>query len=1207
MLPRKQRACPLVASAIALAFATLGSLSAGSSAHADALLGVEIIDEPLPIMASAQTFRYPQSIDEQQPMRVVVSRSRYWEEDGHMDVVVQFSARIPIADTHLNVRIKNEAGTPLQHIEFSPPPAEAFIFFPALPDTLTAGQKGTLELIWSRNGELLESFSQPFRVESHGIKEPLEGAIRIDIANPDGVSEPNIPFSVGIPLPRGLIHDVSQLELRRKDGTQVPMQVEERARWTKYGSLKWLGIDFSLDLKGEPEELFLHYRQQHLPPSPHAPATITVTPAAKRGQFPAIDAGTLRIDDRGVWVDSQGNGKFERVLTARALDGAYITHEDGRTYRPASEAEFTIESKGSEKVVVRREGWYREVGGNRKFCKFITRYIIHRNSLWLRVFHTWIFTGNGNHDRIASMGWQVEMSDALQPLGFLNAFETADEWLQGSSLVQFRPDTFALIATDGRSEDVAGRAPGVAAASDRNVRFYFGSKDFWQNYPSELEFADNSLWFHNWPRHNRPATYNYDTDALPEDEWTRNAIQLLFAHQGEVLDFRLPDEFAEDPIRRGAVGGHEEAEGAWLPHQPESANAQGISRTEEFWFYFQAADNPVSEAVTILDNLDKESLRAYPDTRWVARSGAFPYMHWRDYENFPREEQAFELTTHTPALVQDRLGLYGMWIHGDIATWRINLSNRTTALYRAFRSRHHGWPYSWLPYARSGDPQLLKYAEAATRRMIDANYCHYYSDDVDRLAGEGRYRRIGIWSRSLLPWAARHNPTSRCYESKLDYLQHAYYLTGYERARELIESWMEQTRNEEPISRRGPLRVSSSPAPRNHTTLLRSYLDAWEMTHQPWFLVAAHLIADAHVTAYQELGFQGHIWVPAARDFHRYTGDDDFVDYYLHYANSWGQPWSPGWVNSGAPAIEPNAYAWELTGNDDYMRRLEHFVDLATRSVWRGEDPDYMRGHYTPGSSHMIFTGWQLNQFPIGLAALHEAGRRFEIIPQDTMLSAERNLRPARHNWSVPIITTLKTGPLDIPIALRMSSRQNNATGYYTITGPGNQTFAEGSWTPNDGRIIVIPASAPDGAYRVDITFSENSSIRIPLTPIDQPEVLEHDTSLTPFIDRNSSSFWFMVPDNQDTLNLTIPLEGGARQITVFNPDGGVAYDLSYHPDSWDGPDPLEISLPVTTTHRGKLWRISLPGNNRGFLTDGTIPNTYSTTPTRWFNPTEFD
>ena len=56
----------------------------------------------------------------------------------------------------------------------------------------------------------------------------------------------------------------------------------------------------------------------------------------------------------------------------------------------------------------RRTGWYEDTKGGGRFCNFITRFIVHRNSPVIRIYHTWVFTGDGNRDRIRNMGWRLD-------------------------------------------------------------------------------------------------------------------------------------------------------------------------------------------------------------------------------------------------------------------------------------------------------------------------------------------------------------------------------------------------------------------------------------------------------------------------------------------------------------------------------------------------------------------------------------------------------------------------------------------------------------------------------------------------------------------------------------------------------------------------------------------------------------------------------
>lgn len=1199
-----------ISGAAFIALLASGATTGAEELPADGILAIEAIEGPLPILESGGRvrFRYPTPDDDLPPMRVILSRNRYWVEDGHLDVVIQLNNEADLNGT-VAARIRDSADAILAEFDFSPPPAPAFIFFPLIPPALAPGDSATLDVELTRDGVAQAKISTPFRLESFDSGVEAVGSIPIYINNPDAVYADNLPFSVGIPLPRGLVDSTAQLILQDESGTIIPAQIDARARWSKFGSLKWIMLDFSADLEGSPRTFFLHYspssRGKEPTPSHASPKKGPVPFWAEQeaGHLPSISTDFVRFDD-GLWFNADGAGDFRRILTAEALAGAYVEHEDGRVYRPDGAEPFVVEENGSEKVVLRREGWYREADGG-QFCRYITRYILYRDSPLVRIFHTWIFTGDGNRDRIAGMGWKFPFAGAATGKQFLSAFGADHQWLDGDYLVQYSPDAF--FVSKGRLEDEfpQGRAPGVARMDIAGATVFFGSRDFWQNYPSELEFTEDAFSFHNWPRHNRPATVSYSAEDLSEEELNRNTIRLLFAHQGEVLDFRLPDEFGENPIRGEVSRGNEEASSHWDWHQPESANAQGISRTEEFWLWLTPAAEPPDDAVPLLQALNDETLRATVDPKWVAASGAFYKMHPLDVENYPEEERAFHLTARTPALWQERLGTYGMWIYGDVATWGMNLGNQTASLYRTFRSRHHGWPYSWLPFARSGDPELLKYADAATRQVIDAAYCHFVSPEVDQLAGPNRARRIGIWPRSLVPWTGRYNPSSRCYESKVEYLLHSWYLTGYHRAHELMQSWMEQTRIEETLSRRGIVAAGGRPSIRDNVTLFKSYLDTWEATFEPWFLVASHVFAQGNIDAHAMGIFDGHFWVPSIRDYHIFSADDRILDLYFEYAQAWGAPSNASWSGTGGPMIESNAYAWEITGDPYYLRRVENFVDVPTKAVFDGPGPDYLQGLYTRGSSHAIFTGFYLSLFPYAMATIHEAGQRSEPIPQPIFLNSARDMRSGTTlPFGVPIIAVLKTDVKEpVPIRLSTSSRGRDSTGTVTITAPSGEVIEQSPLTGNATVTTAIPGEAPSGVYHVAIEFSHNTSLEIPLTPVDHPEVILQDTGHSPFTSRPESSFWFKVPADTGEFRVEIPITGPTRRLGIWRPDGSPAWDLSYHPGSHDGPELEIITLKPTPAEQNKLWRITQFSSSTGFTVSPPVPQIFSTSPSRWFDP----
>lgn len=952
--------------AILLLFSLSVSLGvAASSDHTDSLLGVEVITGTLPIYddAGRGQFRDQRDDDAFPPLRVLLSRHRYWLEDGHLDVLVRLTPAeggLPENST-LQGRLLDVEDQEIDTFTVDPVPGAQFMLYPRLPADFTGA--GSLELTWTTDGEVLARDQEPFRVEPFETAAAPEGRVALEVKNPDGLHQTGLPITMGVPFPRGILWDTTHLRLVDAQGEEVPLQVRETARWSKFGSVKWILCDFTTDLTGEPRQLFLEYGPD---------ITRTESPAmteAAAKSFPVFETGVLKFD-HGLWFDPKGDGKFVKILEARTLHGAFVEHEDGRLYQ-MPDGTFEIEENGSEKVVVRSAGWF-EDGTGTEFCQYVARFVIHRDSPLLRVFYTWIFTGDGSRDRIANMGWELALAEGMQPDGFLLSFDEA-EWQPGRYLLQYDYNRFDVVAENDRTEFDEGRAPGAAAVAGNGVRLYFGAKDFWQNYPSELEFADRSLWFHNWPRHNRPATTTYDD---PEDpELNLNVTQLRFAHEGEILDFRLPDAFGENPIWVRMSGG-EHRQGDWNKGQVETVNAEGISRTEEFWLWLTPETSPAPDAARFLKNLNDETLRAFPDPEWVAQSGAFYEMHHQDWEQFPEEERIYELLALAPAQWQERLGMYGMWLHGDLFAWSsLNLDSKNPTLYRALRKAHHGWPYSWIPYARSGDPRLLKSAQAALRQLIDASYSHYASEEVDQRMGPDFRRRIGLSNTGPLPWAGAANHMTRSMHNKYHPHWQAYYLTGYHRAKDNIMSWAEQVKNEEPgVYGRGPFAA----APRTSVTMMKSWLEMYEATFDPWFLAASHALAEGHLDGYRQGRLHGHFYNSGDREYMRYTDDPDFREYYLAYAERYGDPRFGGgsWGRIGAPVVESQAYAWKLTDDDDYLRRTAHFVDWVTQAVYDADEPEYVTGAYTYGHATPIFTGWGLDYFPTALAALAAADER---------------------------------------------------------------------------------------------------------------------------------------------------------------------------------------------------------------------------------------
>ena len=1138
----------------------------------------------------------------EEPVRLRLSKRVYPAEDRHLDAIVWLSEESPpeeieaTVEGHVELAMYDAQGRRLAE-GILPSPARAGTFFSmGLPDAVI-GQDASLEAVWMVNGESRGRQTQAFRVEPPS-RTARSGRIPLRVPNDSGATLQHAPFTVGVPFPRGALYEDRHVRLVDEVGREIPLQTRVTARWSRFGPVRWMLCDFTADLDGGPRELHLEYgpeiergapprrgwfagcRRQPAP-DPARLAPIHVETAG--GGFPAIEAGRLRASEDGVFYDLEGNGAFTEFLEGAALLGEFVEHENGRRYGVPADVHHAIEEHGSEKIVVRRTGWYRASDGT-KFCNFITRLVFHRDSPVVRIYHTWIFTGDGNRDRIANMGWRFPLASGLDDRRLLTAFGEDGTWSGAGRLVQWNYEGYDLHADGGAREVSDGRAPGVALAGDGTRRLYFGAKDFWQNFPSEIGFDGDSFGFYNWPRHNRPASFE-----RPVTPWT--AYRHRFAHEGEVLDFRLPEEYGGE-IGQAAMRVHRMTSRHYDPDNLESANAQGIARTEEMFVYLADAAVSPDEGARVLRGLNDETLRAVVDPVWMTASGVFGRIHPRDTANFPEDEYVYDLISHAPARWAEQLGVYGMWLFGDIPAWNMRLHRRESNPYRAYRKNHHGWPFRWTPFARSGDPRLLKYAEAATRQMTDANFCHFATPEVDASVGADHRRRQGWWHRSILPWAGSNRPLLRSYAVESDYLWDSYYLTGYRRGKDVALLWAERVKLDD-------ARVPDNRVARSHFS---SYLDTYQATFDPWFLVGVHALKDMHL----DRGASGSpgFWRPADRKFIEFSGSPSFMELYRNEVDpdyrNWRHETGHGW--HGWTLIEPHAFAWHLTRDEVHLQRLAHELDWARMAVYDG-DVDYLRGALTQavGSTPLgIFTGTYLQAFPFALAALAEAGVRPDPVPNTYHLS--------------PVSEFLLLKEPGVPVGLYFQAyRPGGETQYpYEVIGPDGGVVKSGGWTASERREGEIPAEAPPGVYRLRFEQTpprgSTGALYLPVAHRDVPEVFvrPHSENGTWFSSGGvQSQVWFRVPEGVDEfwIDVAVPADH-ARRVSIWNPDMERAWDLNRF-----GPEEGELStravVRVAPEHAGKLWRITQPGLHGGFRIDPQIPPIFSVSRQKWFDPAE--
>lgn len=1217
-----------------------------SNADTGTLLGLDVIDEDL---------EYERPGDGE--LTVLLSKSVYPFEDRHMDVIIWLGEDPQPGDKpegELEIAVKDTRGRLLEREVVKPIPGARLFAAPAIPAELE-GDYGSLQVVW-RRGEQRETVKSRFKVRPAADVQ-RSGRVEVEIPNDEGVYWRNAPVTVGVPFPRGALDTQENVRLTDAEGREIPMQTKVTSHWTRFGSIRWLQCDFTVELSGEEKKVFVEYG----PEVQAADSSDNWLETEDAKGFPTVEAENFRIDADGLFFTPQDSDSEERLLTPEALHGAFVNRADGRNYRLPADAEFEIEELGASKAVVTRKGWYKSEDGEDEFCKFVTRFIIHRQSRLIRLLHTWIYTGDPyrEEDQIREMGWKLPTDGGFERLGFLAGSGEDRQWLKGDLIVQRDIDRFRL-GREGKTREYNKSAAGVFGINSDRTRLLVGNLDFARNYPRELAFTADGLCFYEWPAHAGKRLHT---------EHHKAPHRLWFAHEGETMDLALPREYAYDSrILDELASSRRNVQGyTYQGIRQEQANAQGIAKTAELWLLPSQREVPLENEERIMRGLQEGTFQAVVAPDWMAASDAMigtKKFHPRDTENFPEAERVYQLHAEAPLHWAERAHVYGKWLWAT-TPHSPDLRDRYQTQHRAFRKSHQGWPYSWLPFVRSGDARFFRYADAQTRFQTDIAFCHYSDEKVQDQIKDGPRPR-GWYTRDRIPWAHnRKTPTTRAREDKAHYLWHAYYLTGYHRARDVALDFAELTKHEGAgVDRARPARQHTfdwdGGTLRFLLTLLRSYTEMYEATFDPWFLASAHHLADQYMKIPDHMvnkeAASGAYYNTGIEQFYRLTGDPELGELFLRQTKAVTRqreyPLLTYWGES-AGMLEALALCWDMSREPFFLGRITGMMDMARAATFDGE-PEYYQGTLVRarGTSHPpTFTGWYLQQFPVALSALARAGEDNvpEAIPPaywQAPAQAEETNEDGVYLYRMPEIAVYKQAGEELPLNLMVKApkgKKENEFYDWVVEYPDGKK-RKGQWKIHKKgekvrseleHVVTLAATDPEGVYRVLIEGKSATAfdsdvvprLYLPLTPTGfendtkppfksggAPEVMipRADNAVGPA--RVFSPYWFRVPEDVDEFNVrfTIPRypskDHPLVRFTIWNPDNEEAWVEQFDRRDYSR-DTVKAKVEVPSEYRGKLWRITIPHerfNRRGkpaFILDDRIEPVFSVTKGRWFDP----
>jgi len=960
-----------------------------------------------------------------------------------------------------------------------------------------------------KGGAVRFARSAGFRVEAAERPQIKRKRVRIDVRNPARGRAHRGPTHAGVPLPKGELRDPANVRVLYADGREIPAQAKVRARWDRHGSVRWLGLWFTLDhAEGATvTPVFLEYGAE-VKPGRVAAAPLTAT-ETERGWTVSngllqvhLDAASGRVLEK-VFYDADADGAFadEELAWDATAGGPYLVDDAGRRFEALADASpaFTVEENGPECFVCRTESWF--VGAapptfraDPGLCRQVTRVRIARGVPRLDVSYTWINTARSFEARYADIGFSglvpgadrvvfgtdraacAETSrDAAARMPAYAESVTAesgfwllqDQWDRYGVWMRYRQTGHQVPSERSlwqrRMVTSGTHAPGWGALLNDRVGVAIGCEDFWQNYPKEVSAAGRTLTFHSWPAHN----WDHDRE-LSEGDLNR----LHFVHESKLLNFLIPGEVVNFP--------HENWHTAkYYLHFSAVADAIGLAKTHEVKLCFFGANQSL-ETVSAEVSAALQPAIAAADPHAVVASQTLGPIPVHDPERFPELERQLERMFKCEIRLQELERDYGMFVFGGGHSG-INLKERHFNVYRGWRNTHHNTPRTpWLYHLRSGDPFYFLCGLRNARKVMDMGFCHHSRPDLEKLTyGPGKKKGALCDYKGLVPWhSGNRNPD---YNSMTDFLLYFTYLTGNERGRDVAAEWWDCT-----------LRFAAPPGTSRSASgtiaaLLALYQDTWDRRMLPMI----------HATYVNQCRGQDPEWgwfnewqnyAPWLERYWDFTGSEHAREVLVKWADAFVMGWgdmSSLWDHF----VNIPAYAYFATGDLKYVRYLKGVLWEEVRSSY--DDPKSpLDGLWRTG--HVSLGHYYMQRALLAMEAIRRAGG------EDPGVGETRWALHPDVGGSPPeyFVDFQLLDERDEPITLLLVGIFRDPKFRITAWAPDGAKALEqdfeahvhrthGSNRPAPSNRLTIPPDGKKGVYRVriDCLAKQHFTVLVPLTP----------------------------------------------------------------------------------------------------------------------------
>ncbi|WP_234572318.1 exo-rhamnogalacturonan lyase family protein [Rhodohalobacter sp. 614A] len=554
------------------------------------------------------------------------------------------------------------------------------------------------------------------------------------------------PVKLGIPFPKGTLYSPDHVRVLNEDGDEILSQTTEVSTWEPADpSVKWLWVFFFTDESGE---YTIEYGED-VRKTVQIENPIVFKNNQRTNGGAEVNTGPLYFEvNKGgsgfldlVQLDTNGEGFTDDNIVATAIEGRgsfldYINDSGIDTSRAVVHQQFIEKGSGPLHTIIKVVGEYEYSNPEHENSPFVTYIHAYAGKSYIKVYHTITYTGkpdkseplNGKqHADIATQPELIineqergqdegltEPYDMIESTGFRLQYNldgektfrsellTGNWWEEGESSVyeasvgnesrysvfQTGPDATmtanepnstneeridgfkASISADGNTLEESQKAAGWVSISDNEFGVSIGIRNMMEEYPNEL-------------------VVDIETGEVYAYTWSPNEDPMSFERNDMGNDGGMVGNFAT-----------------------------GLTKTTETIFYFHEGSKTLPEIKETMEFVLDPPV-AHADPSWYGKAGVYGFFADAD-NNFPDLERAMQYKFQWMLFNQNWEPWYGMFTYGDVKNYYFGDDWYQWANNEP--SQDYMW---WTNFIRTGDPEMYKMAQAASRHTMDVDNTHW--------------------------------------------------------------------------------------------------------------------------------------------------------------------------------------------------------------------------------------------------------------------------------------------------------------------------------------------------------------------------------------------------------------------------------------------------------------------------------------------------